>query len=137
MHSLILHVLGVFFVLHMCVLVHAYDEEAYPFESSKINRPTYQRKLQARRKGPVMPAKGWEMCCEAEFQVVPNMEHSYVWPMETPERNYFVVSGTIFCKIYTCCALHCAFSSHGYHVLVTFFYDFNPYKMHTAPSLVL
>lgn len=79
-------------VLFACVCV-AFSEEEYPYESSRINRPSYQRKLQARRKGPTMPAKGWEMCCEAEFQVVPNMEHSYVWPMETPERNYFVVSG--------------------------------------------
>ena len=93
MNGLLLHTLGLFFVLHVCVHVNAYDEEEYPFESSKINRPSYQRKLQARRKGPTMPAKGWEMCCEAEFQVTPNMEHSYVWPMETPERNYFVVSG--------------------------------------------
>ena len=93
MNGLILHTLGLFFVLHVYTRVHAYNEEEYPFESSKINRPSYQRKLQARRKGPTMPAKGWEMCCEAEFQVVPNMEHSYVWPMETPERNYFVVSG--------------------------------------------
>jgi hypothetical protein len=72
-----------------------YYMEDYPFNSSRVNRPSYQRKLlAARRSGPTMPSKGWEMCCEAEVEVVPNMEHSYVWPMETPERNYFVVSGT-------------------------------------------
>ena len=79
-------------MLESCVVV-AYDINYYPFNSSRINRPRYQRKLRARGSGPTMPSTGWIMCCEADFEVVPNMEHSYVWPMETPERNYFVVSG--------------------------------------------
>ena len=78
-------------MLESCVV--AYDVNDYPFNSSRINRPSYQRKLRARGSGPTMPSTGWVMCCEPEFEVVPNMEHSYVWPMETPERNYFVVSG--------------------------------------------
>ena len=103
---------ALFFVLSMLAyFISAYNLEDYPYNSSRINRfsqflnniflqilipfarPSYQRKLRARGAGPTMPATGWQMCCEAEVEVVPNMEHSYVWPMETPERNYFVVSG--------------------------------------------
>ena len=88
------HMLLSYTVLAILALSAAYMED-YPFNASKINRPSYQRKLlAARRSGPTMPAKGWEMCCEEGVEVVPNLEHSYVWPMETPERNYFVVSGT-------------------------------------------
>lgn len=48
-------------------------------------------------KPPLMPpkGKGWKICC-AEDDYKPNLEHNFVWPMETVERIYFFIHGMQF-----------------------------------------
>jgi hypothetical protein len=44
-------------------------------------------------KPPDMPKKGWKLA-DVDEEVEANVEHNFVWPMETVERIYFYVKGT-------------------------------------------